>query len=1225
MNKKMKNILFFLALFVCAPFVVNAQTYFQNSLPKISPGSPEQASIAKFGNYKVNLFTGLPDISIPLYEIKCGELTLPISISYHASGIKVNDCGSWVGIGWSLNAGASITRKVMGLPDEMPGNYLHAGFGQTVRDATTISTTNQNDLDYLSSVNRGSTDVEPDIFSYNLPGKGGSFLFNQKDNYKPIIIPFDPIKIDMPSTTEFKLTDEGGVLYDFNDGEGTSSSSNGTTTNYQSAWVITQIQSANRQDAINFSYDSRWGDVSEDIEDYVSVSDNVQNYNIYQSSPVPPLSSQVNIDVWTSEKKIKEITFTNGKVDFIPSVSDREDGYTGQKLLSSIEIYNKDVSTGSYKLIKKIIFHQTYFTNGVSDHYNKRLKLNSIDIQDNNNNTVETYSFDYNTSINLPSKKLSRSRDFWGYYNNKSNNTLVPRQQYYMRYTGGGTPIYVGSNVINGRDPDPNFMQACMLETIHYPTGGHTDFEFETNQYKDEGDNTLKYAGGLRIKTIKSYDGISNQPIVKTYNYGDNECGWGRANFQPPLQHMAVPQHYQYIDYLYDQYGQAVSACMVIIDSKDVTTFNSYPSLDIEPYDGSPVAYRTVTEYTGDGTNNTGKTIYEFRDHVDAMDNWMTNLIFRPIVNTYHQDRGQVAHEAVYRKNDDGTYYKLSETYNTYQAFSEQWYNKVGLGVFKKVLTFTPLGLGEDADNPVSACVTDQNSYNITNYNIRSSDDRLTQTINTVYDENNSSKFITTTTNYAYGNFAHMLPTTITATNSKGETITTTKKYVSDESAAPYTTMGGLHILDKVVEENASNGSTPLTPLSYVNNVYADQSNNNFLPSNIKYQLGSNPVETRAIFNNYDARGNILDMQKSDDIHMGYEWGYNNMYPVAEVINAENLSKEAVVNDQSFSNISLTVPASSSNSTSVTKIITVDYTGTVTITLGNGGAAETVSGSIVGLTPNGTSLNSVNLGLGCDNGSSTVFSNISSGTYTITITLNNTHPFGFCGTIHYPTFNTHTVVSGTKEFFYEGFEENNTTASTTNPAAGKRCFTGNYTVPFTKPNSRQYTIDYHLRTNNVWAPVSSTFSNNMTITVPAGDATDEIRVFPSDALMSTYTYEPLIGITSKCDINNHISYYEYDNYGRLKQIRDEDQNIIKKFDYYYTVTSGRTATTACSVFNCSGNDRKCVNGSCEQGTRVNTSTKLQTNGLWRCTYHFEWSDGTNSINYSENNATPCDL
>lgn len=69
-----------------------------------------------------------------------------------------------------------------------------------------------------------------------------------------------------------------------------------------------------------------------------------------------------------------------------------------------------------------------------------------------------------------------------------------------------------------------------------------------------------------------------------------------------------------------------------------------------------------------------------------------------------------------------------------------------------------------------------------------------------------------------------------------------------------------------------------------------------------------------------------------------------------------------------------------------------------------------------------------------------------------------------------------------------------------------------------------------------------------------GDANalwDDIRFHPSDASMTTYTYAPLIGMTSQSDANNLPTYYEYDPFGRLKLIRDHKKNILKTFEYNY--------------------------------------------------------------------------
>ncbi|NII27333.1 hypothetical protein HB364_19745 [Pseudoflavitalea sp. X16] len=74
--------------------------------------------------------------------------------------------------------------------------------------------------------------------------------------------------------------------------------------------------------------------------------------------------------------------------------------------------------------------------------------------------------------------------------------------------------------------------------------------------------------------------------------------------------------------------------------------------------------------------------------------------------------------------------------------------------------------------------------------------------------------------------------------------------------------------------------------------------------------------------------------------------------------------------------------------------------------------------------------------------------------------------------------------------------------------------------------------------------------NVMLLFDPAGFI-QELRLYPVNAKMTTYTYAPLIGMTSQCDASNKIIYYEYDGFSRLKFIRDENKNVLQQFDYKY--------------------------------------------------------------------------
>jgi YD repeat-containing protein len=1135
----MKKILFSFINFLLFSLTMYAQHPIDNILPKVSPLTPEQTSFARFGNYTVDLFHGLPDITIPLYEIKSGSLSLPISLSYHASGIKVNDWGSWIGIGWSLNAGASITRRVMGLPDEQPNNYLSGG---TVRDASNINKSAQSDLDYLQNINRGLIDGEPDIFCYNIPGMNGKFLFNQPDNLKPILIPFAPIKINKVSDAEFKISSENGTIYDF----GTIESTNVKTTS-TSAWLLSQISSANQQDKINFTYNSRWGTVGDDYQDYVIDDQEPINYDLFHySSTYTTYPQTSDINVFCNEQKINEITFNNGKVRFNTSATDRADGYPGQKALSSIEVLSLDPATNTYTLIKKINFYQSYFTSGTSNigSYDKRLKLDKIEISDKNGNVIEKYQFDYNTDISMPDK-LSRARDFWGYYNGKNNNTLVPQLTVPFVDGPNQSTHVIGSNIANSRDPDATKMQACVLKRITYPTGGYTDFFYETNQYKDEN-NQIKYAGGLRIKTIKSYPEINSNPLIKTYTYGVGELGYGRANFFNPLYFLGVAQGYRYVDYYHNASGGAIPGCLFTVSTKSRVTYYSTPTVDIEPYDGSPVVYPTVTEYMGDLQNNIGKTVYEFTDHADDIySNAPTQMCYRPIVTTYHMDRGQLLHKVIFKRNSNGSYSQVHETQNTYQDFGEKVFSKVGIVVFKSLISEGPnTSDGTFAiDDPCGN--TDANSYRYTNYDIRSTYNRLTQTIETSYDQSDQNKKLITTTNYSYENPAHMFPTKTITTNSKKEIITSQKKYTADFSTQPYATMTGLNILDGVVQETQLNGTTQI---SLVTKNYQDQGNNNYLPSNIDYQLGSNNVETRAKFNSYDISGNILDMQKSNDTHISYQW--DNFYPVAEVINASNsLQSQTILVDIPGKNggqIIGTGSGSNFHGAVTTTPFTVTRTGDVVFYLSYSNGSP-VDGSYTCSIDNVGRVYTLNQSFPCGSNIIKTYSNVPPGTYTMNITANSTNQFGLCYDISYPSQQSQIQTVGIKEFYYEGFEDLPTASM--NNAIGKRGLEGDFTVPFAKPNNREYVIDYHYRNNGKWFSITKTFTNNMTLTEGVG--IDEVRVYPIDAQMTTYTYAPLIGVTSKCDINNKITYYEYDGLGRLSVVRDQDKNILKTYCYNY--------------------------------------------------------------------------
>ncbi|MBL7748605.1 MAG: hypothetical protein JNM19_14310, partial [Chitinophagaceae bacterium] len=256
-----------------------------NPLGKVSISSPNAAALGKYGDYTVGYQTGTPQISIPIFTVQEGGLSLPVSLSYHASGLKVMEPASSVGAGWSLNAGGVITRTVKGNVDERGfgavSNQTHghfsdygyneylfidgvAGCGATIPGNKTAEDARFSD---------GKKDGEPDIFTFNFNGYSGKFFFN--DDRTPILVPEQDLRIETNVTTSpsaittFIITTPDGIKYYFGQnqtpGNGgvdaveiTSSCDATVGPSYGSAyssWYLVKVESPDNLFSISLKYD----------------------------------------------------------------------------------------------------------------------------------------------------------------------------------------------------------------------------------------------------------------------------------------------------------------------------------------------------------------------------------------------------------------------------------------------------------------------------------------------------------------------------------------------------------------------------------------------------------------------------------------------------------------------------------------------------------------------------------------------------------------------------------------------------------------------------------------------------------------------------------------------------------------------------------------------------------------------------------------------------------
>jgi YD repeat-containing protein len=84
-----------------------------------------------------------------------------------------------------------------------------------------------------------------------------------------------------------------------------------------------------------------------------------------------------------------------------------------------------------------------------------------------------------------------------------------------------------------------------------------------------------------------------------------------------------------------------------------------------------------------------------------------------------------------------------------------------------------------------------------------------------------------------------------------------------------------------------------------------------------------------------------------------------------------------------------------------------------------------------------------------------------------------------------------------------------------------------------------------------WTYFEHVVTGATTVTVTGSSNIDELRLYPSTSQMTTYTYQPLVGMTTQCDVDNRVTYYTYDALGRLRYIRDQNGNMIKTIQYHY--------------------------------------------------------------------------
>jgi YD repeat-containing protein len=513
-----------------------------------------------------------------------------------------------------------------------------------------------------------------------------------------------------------------------------------------------------------------------------------------------------------------------------------------------------------------------------------RLKLLKLKLIDNALQETETYQFDYN-ALSLP-PYLSTRIDHFGYYNGGPG---LPYFSSPSDYTDYFSDLTNRSDYFASRNPNIDYSRAEILEKITLPTKGYIKYTYEQNTYRKQTEDwpntvstnsTNQTSSGVRVKNIENYD-LNNVLVKKkNYHYNIDYLNSGTSVSSGVLSWIPV---------YYEQYSGDVKD-LLRSDSRNKytyagATYKKWSTNSVNPryyYHGSHLTYSEVTEEetNGDNTANNGYTVYKFSNY----DNGYLN---KPVVNQIMDDKN-VSSEW---KSDEENSMDLERG----KILEQTLYNSQ-----KAIVSKTTNEYNDDPDrfdehvkllelfaNPVYALNTPSLRY--VAYLIYTYHPFLKSKTVVNYDALGN----TLTEKYSYTYNQHRQLTATEFTNSFGEKTVTTTKYVSDFPAVTiHSEMLDKHTL-AVVEQKQEKNDEVLTQTNF--EYLKLFPSNQFLPKSVENRYKDYEIASKVSFNLYDGKGNILEVEKENEVKEIYLWGYNRQYPVAKIIGSDfNTVKSSV-------------------------------------------------------------------------------------------------------------------------------------------------------------------------------------------------------------------------------------------------------------------------------------------------------------------------------------------
>lgn len=1163
-------------------------------------------------NGQVSLQTGAAQFSLPLYTYNDpnNRIGCEITLNYvDGNGLKVNEMASPAGTGWVLQFGGEITRLQNGEADDQyqPQNYtLGIDYNQNyypngylyaepdyhpdipVKNGAAFVPKSGSKQDfrprpiYLA-------DREQDVFQFSFNGRSGEFVIGKNGSIQSLVdtkLKIEKQQEGMPASIRttisgFVITDETGIRYVFKDRELSEvlkqdkvQAADGSVYNYVdydpfngwgnnwashrntligrgvgkytvSKWFLSEIINPLTNQKISLSY-----------EEYAVESNGTVNFQKSKTDASVATYSMSLSKMKGISRRIASITCSEKEsVKFNYSPLQRQD-VTYDKSLANIEIRYDNVTRYSWQFTMGYTGRNTvlplsyqpipYFIEGSEENPYLRLCLLGVQKISLNGSAEPPYEFTYNMgnpnsySDRIPAR-FSFLHDHWGYSNAALNIWLNVSLDEFgnasPQMMQGGKYFEMVNDPMMKRQAADKLAQNGILKSVKYPAGGSLSFNYEQNTAWYNGTNFPM--GGVRVRQTTLYDGTNHdKDIVTDYKYLDesgNSSGWG---YEPAVytreQDMTVYKaggsiaavNFSGVPSLMPKFSNVIinaltggrigywtagkemlanalsvlSAFGFTILVHELFTLFSTPYSDFtshvtysEPINYGntlPFQYKRV-EVRSSAQADIGKTVYEFTfPSSDYHQIEFPNLNF-PYANKQRLGTwiyGLPRYITVFDKSGN----PRKRTENDYNPIVHE----LGISEFASRkwspyrLVYRELSYeNEYVAKTESDYIASDLYYPLTGHA------ELKETKEYLY--NSAGAFASTSTKYFYNTDFELRQTE--TDNSKGEKIETYTYYPNDYN------LGGII---QTMKENRMI-SVPIATQTFITK-----------PSG-KYLL-SGFVNEYGIVSNGDIKLNKNHLFQSNLPVQESLVAFN---PNQLVPNANYYKSKGEIQ---YNTVGLpgTITADSRIAGSM-----YDYGNKlVTATIVNASADEVAYTSFEAENKGGWNYNGQNI--------KEDFSPTGKNCYSLTANS--------CLAAAIP-------LDPSKKFILSFWCKGGTPLLTkTNGTAGNLSYSSvgtvrkTYTNPFSGWTYHEYDVSNtaNLTVDNGCLQVASGVSYPTILM-------DEIRLYPTNARLSTTTYDPMAGKTSECDVNGRITYYEYDGLGRLKAIRDEERNVLKTYEYNY--------------------------------------------------------------------------